>query len=88
MQSRIRLISGRVPVANVDQVTQDRYEYLDLASAEPNLGKANNNGYLLIYDTVSPGQRKWVNSIGSETQPFESVVANTLIGSIDGGTFI
>lgn len=88
MSSKTRLISGRVPVVDAANVASDRYDFLDLPSAEPNLGVANNSGYLLIYDTVSPGQRKWVNSIGTEEQPFESVVANTLVGLVDGGTFI
>lgn len=87
MSSRIRLVSGRVPANDSGNVAADRYYFLDLASAEPNLGVANNNGYLLIYDTVSPGQRKWVNSVGSQEQPFETVVANTLVGLVDGGTF-
>jgi hypothetical protein len=88
MQSRIRLFSGRVPVTDAANVASERYQFLDLPSAEPNLGVANNSGYLLIYDTVSPGQRKWVNSIGSQEIPFESVIANTLVGLVDGGTFI
>lgn len=87
MQNRIRLISGRVPTTNSSNLASDRYQYLDLASAEPNLGAANNSGDLLIYDSTSLGQRRWTNSIGSEGRPFNSVIANTLIGSIDGGTF-
>ena len=34
----IRLLSGRVPVTSLGNLTADRYEFLALNQAEPNLG--------------------------------------------------
>ena len=59
MSTKSRLISGRVPVTNAANVASDRYQYLDLSSAEPNLGTGN-TGDVLIYDSIHPGGRKWV----------------------------
>ena len=59
MSTKSRLISGRVPVTNAANVASDRYQYLDLSSAEPNLGTGN-TGDVLIYDSTYPGGRKWV----------------------------
>lgn len=86
MQSRIRLISGRIPVTNVNQVTPDRYDYLDLASAEPNLGTAN-VGDVLIYDSSSLGGRKWVAGDRIGHQAFDKAnaaydAANTIAGGL------
>lgn len=51
-----RLISGRVPVLNPSEVSSDRYEFLDLKSAEPNLG-VGADGAVLTTDTS--GNRIW-----------------------------
>jgi hypothetical protein len=59
MTNITRLVSGRVPTSNSANVPADRYQYLDLSSAEPNLGTAN-VGDVLIYDTASPGARRWI----------------------------
>ena len=59
MTNKSRLVSGRVPVSNSANVTSDRYQFLDLGSAEPNLGTAN-VGEILIYDTSRPGSRRWI----------------------------
>ncbi len=60
MKDTRRLQSGRVSVRQPDQVTADRYQFLDLASAEPNLGTAGNGSVLTT--TVS-GQRLWTANI-------------------------
>jgi hypothetical protein len=59
MTNRTRLVSGRVVTSNSANVTADRYQYLDLSSAEPNLGTGN-VGDVLIYDTAYPGGRRWI----------------------------
>jgi hypothetical protein len=59
MSIKNQLISGRVPVTTAANVAADRYQYLDLSSAEPNLGTAN-TGDVLIYNSSFPGGRKWV----------------------------
>ena len=40
--SRSRLISNRVVTTTPGNVTLDRYQFLDLSSAEPNLGTSAN----------------------------------------------
>jgi hypothetical protein len=59
MPNNLKLISGRVAVTPAANVTADRYQYLDLSSAEPSLGTAN-VGDVLIYDSAFPGGRKWI----------------------------
>ena len=59
MSTKSRLISGRVPVTTAANVAASRYQYLDLSSAEPNLGTGN-TGDVLLYDSTYPGGRKWV----------------------------
>jgi hypothetical protein len=59
MANNLKLLSGRVAVTPAANVTADRYQYLDLSSAEPNLGTAN-VGDVLVYDSAFPGGRKWI----------------------------
>jgi len=59
MSIKNQLISGRVPVTTAANVAADRYQYLDLSSAEPNLGTGN-TGDVLTYNSSFPGGRKWV----------------------------
>lgn len=59
MKNISRLASGRVPVKSPVDVASDRYQLLDLASAEPNLGTAY-DGSILTTDVV--GTRTWTNS--------------------------
>lgn len=55
-----RLASGRIVVKNPSEVSQDRYQFLDLASAEPNLGTASNGS---ILTTTVSGQRIFTTNI-------------------------
>jgi hypothetical protein len=59
MPNNLKLISGRVAVTPAANVAADRYQFLDLSSAEPNLGTAN-VGDVLVYDSAFPGGRKWI----------------------------
>ena len=52
-----RLLSGRVKVTSPTGVTTDRYDYLDLKSAEPNLGVPSQDNYVLTSDIT--GNRSW-----------------------------
>jgi len=61
MTNRSRLVSGRVPTSNSANVTSDRYQFLDLSSAEPNLGAAN-TGDILSYNSNYPGGRQWISA--------------------------
>ena len=60
MKDSRRLHSGRVSVKQPSQVSSDRYQFLDLASAEPNLGTAA-NGSVLVTNTV--GSRTWTKNL-------------------------
>jgi len=59
MSIKNQLISGRVPVTTAANVAETRYQYLDLSSAEPNLGTGN-TGDVLTYNSSYPGGRKWI----------------------------
>jgi len=52
-----RLLSGRVKVTSPTGVTSDRYEYLGLEQAEPNLAVPSSDGWVLASDTS--GNRFW-----------------------------
>ena len=57
-----KLLSGRVKLTPAANVAADRYNYLGLDQAEPNLGVANADGWVLTYSTASPGNRLWQSS--------------------------
>jgi hypothetical protein len=59
MTTKSKLVSGRVPVRDSANVESSRYQFLDLSSAEPNLGSSS-NGYILTYNTSTAGQRQWI----------------------------
>jgi len=60
MSTKSRLTSGRVPVRDSANVESSRYQFLDLSSAEPNLGTST-DGDILTYSTTYPGQRQWIS---------------------------
>ena len=78
MSTKSRLISGRVPVTTAANVAADRYQYLDLSSAEPNLGSGN-TGDVLVYDSSYPGSRRWIlqSDIRGSVGEYAFVQANT-----------
>lgn len=51
-------LSGKVKKIPSAQVTADRYEFLELAAAEPDLGVPYQNGYVL--SSTTNGQREWI----------------------------
>jgi hypothetical protein len=84
MPNNLKLISGRVAVTPAANVAADRYQYLDLSSAEPNLGTGN-TGDVLIFNSAYPGGRQWIpqgniaGSIGeSAYDEANTASANTL----------
>ena len=55
-----KLLSGRVPVTPYSKLSNDRYQFLGLSDAEPNLGSGSANSIL----TLSTGNtRVWSNAI-------------------------
>jgi hypothetical protein len=84
MPNNLKLISGRVAVTPAANVAADRYQYLDLSSAEPNLGTGN-TGDVLVFNSAYPGGRRWIpqgdirGSIGeSAYDEANTAAANTL----------
>jgi hypothetical protein len=59
MRNKQILLSGRAVTTNAANVPADRYSFLHLSDAEPNLGTASANGWVLVYDTTTPGNRLW-----------------------------
>ena len=59
MRNKQILLSGRAAVTNAANVPADRYSFLHLSDAEPSLGIAQEDEFVLVYDTNSPGQRLW-----------------------------
>jgi hypothetical protein len=59
--SNTRLLSGRAIKRTGLQLSTDRYDYLDLSNAEPDLGNPTVNGSVLV-STVT-GQRSWSDAL-------------------------
>ena len=63
MRNKQILLSGRAITTNAANVPADRYSFLHLSDAEPNLGTASANGWVLVYDTSTPGNRLWSKNL-------------------------
>ena len=61
MRNKQILLSGRAVTTNAANVPADRYSFLHLSDAEPNLGTASANDYVLVYNTHAntSGNRLW-----------------------------
>ena len=61
MRNKQMLLSGRAVTSNAANAAADRYSFLHLSDAEPNLGTAAANDYVLVYNTDanSTGNRLW-----------------------------
>ena len=75
MSNGIGLLSKRVKKIPSTQVADDRYTFLDLNSAEPDLGVPDQDEYVLISDII--GNRAWVAQSGLGV----STVTDTFIGT-------
>lgn len=94
-----KLVSGRVRVTSFSGITSDRYQFLGLEQAEPNLGDPlvgpssiganplpSPNAYVLAADPTTPGKRYWavVESLaGSGIVTFSQT--SGISSSVDGG---
>jgi len=54
-----KILSGKVKKIPSTAVSADRYNFLQLSEAEPDLGVPSSNGYILTSDTA--GNRSWVD---------------------------
>lgn len=75
MSNGIGLLSRRVKKIPSTQVSADRYTFLDLNNAEPDLGVPAEDEYVLISDTA--GNREWVAQSGLGV----STVSDTFVGT-------
>jgi len=62
-----QLLSNRVEKTPSTDVSADRYEFLTLAEAEPDLGVPASNGYILSSTTT--GTRSWINPATNLSAP-------------------
>lgn len=62
-----QLLSNRVEKTPATDVSADRYQFLALSEAEPDLGVPSGNGYLLTSTTA--GARSWVDPATNLTAP-------------------
>ena len=69
-------LSGRVKKTPSIQADPQRYEFLDLKNAEPDLGIAAGNNYVLTSDTV--GNRVWVDQLDIITNNVDQAYVNAL----------
>ena len=81
--SKSRLLSGRVPKKSGADLDASRYDFLDLASTEPDLGQPNFDGALLI--SQADGTRLWSNNIRVD---LTGNIAVGTISSADGSSAI
>ena len=90
MHNGIKLLSGKSPTTNAYLVTSDRYQFLDLGSAEPNLGvpddpSTGNSQYVLLFDTDPlTGFRRWAN-VSNLLPPPLTVDIKTIIYTANEG---
>lgn len=71
-----KLLSGKVKKIPATAVSADRYNFLELSEAEPDLGVPDANGYVLTSDTS--GNRTWVNpSTPSEGTGIDQILTLT-----------
>jgi hypothetical protein len=82
-----KLVSGKVKLAPPDQLSNTRYQFIDLRSTEPNLGSAPANGYVLIYNPEMEGNRAW-SDILFTIYNAANAAANTVKVSQNSGSTI
>jgi hypothetical protein len=75
--NRPPLVSGRVPVTDYGNLTADRYEFLGLNQAEPNLGTGAANAVLTLGNSNT---RIWSNSL--------TLQQVSVTGNVIGGGFL
>jgi hypothetical protein len=82
MANRINSLSGKVAKTPSNEANPDRYNYLDLNNAEPDLGVPTMNNAISTSNTN--GDRVWVNlSPDFQVDP----TGNLVVIQITAGTF-
>ena len=75
--SKSRLFSGKIKKLTGGNLTVDRYEYLDVSQAEPDLGLPTSDGQLLV--GYVDGIRVWSNTITNAVLVGVNTVTGTLV---------
>ena len=57
-----KTVSGKVKKTPPSEVSPDRYDFIELAETEPDLGVPSTDGYVLV--SAADGTRSWVNPAG------------------------
>jgi hypothetical protein len=57
-----KTVSGKVKKTPPSQVSPERYDFIELAETEPDLGVPSSDGYVLV--SAADGTRSWVSPAG------------------------
>jgi hypothetical protein len=79
-----KLLTGRVPVVDYANLSADRYQFLGLGQAEPNLGPGANNAVLTI---STDNTRVWANALTLTGNIFANNISSGNIISAAGNIF-
>ena len=79
-----KLLTGRVPVVDYGNLSPDRYQFLGLGQAEPNLGPGANNTVLTI---STDNTRVWANALSLTGNIFANNISTSNIISAAGNIF-
>jgi len=78
-----KILSGKVKKIPSTEVSDDRYNFIQLSETEPDLGVPSSNGYVLSSDTN--GNRQWVelqsSTVTFTTSSTDQVVVETINAS-------
>jgi hypothetical protein len=80
--TKSRLFSGKIKKVSGEQLSADRYKYLDLSNAEPDLGVPNIDGQVLV--STNTGTRYWANTLTNITLVDSNVVGDL---NVDGDVY-
>jgi hypothetical protein len=76
--SKSRLFSGKIKKLSGGQLSVDRYEYLDVSQAEPDLGLPTNDNSVLLGST--DGLRYWSQTLTNVTLDLVTITTGTVNG--------
>jgi hypothetical protein len=80
--SKSRLFSGKIKKLSGDKLTVDRYDYLDISQAEPDLGLPQIDGSILVGTTS--GVRTWLTTLTNIALITPTITSATFTGTVVG----
>ena len=84
--SKSRLFSGKIKKLSGDKLTVDRYDYLDISQAEPDLGLPQIDGSILVGTTS--GVRTWLTTLTNIALITPTITSATFTGTVVGDLVI